>query len=271
MPLGLPGRHHEGDHAVGDHALVGARVPVGGDDAGIDESGHVGLEREGHVVGEQACGDGSTLVARGAERGLELDILAGIGGLEGLDGLGIGLTRRGVSDDGHGAGRGHERVGGAARTRRVSGRSCRRERGRQRERQARDGERAAAVSGGHDRLLEIPTIRLRPMGTGDNTAQAAERMRVTTHRMIPHCSHIVDRHTRQDDRHKGCAPSVAALRARSRHSQQACTRDDVALTSRLKEARRIRAARSLPCPPGRAVAGRARTPDPQASCAIGDP
>ena len=45
-----------------------------GDQAGLDQPGHVGLERQVHEVGRQAGLDRPRLVARGAERVLERDV-----------------------------------------------------------------------------------------------------------------------------------------------------------------------------------------------------
>ena len=66
MFFGLPLRTTKHDDGVGDHALVLVLVPVGVDEAGLDQAGDVGLERERHEVGGQAGLDGAALVARGA-------------------------------------------------------------------------------------------------------------------------------------------------------------------------------------------------------------
>ena len=59
----------------------------GDDQAGLDQPGHVGLEREGDDVGGQAGGDRAALVARGAVGLVKLHALAGGGLLEGRDQL----------------------------------------------------------------------------------------------------------------------------------------------------------------------------------------
>ena len=65
--------------------LVVVVLPVLGDEALVDQAGHVGLERVVHVVGLLAGHDGAALVAGGAVRALELDVLAGVGVLEGVE------------------------------------------------------------------------------------------------------------------------------------------------------------------------------------------
>src|SRR5215217_8957716 len=87
--------HH---HRPGDHALGGAGVPVLGDQAGVDQLGHVGLQGEGDDVGGQAVLDGPALVARGPVGLGEGDALAGGGLLELGDQLLVGLPRRRVGD-----------------------------------------------------------------------------------------------------------------------------------------------------------------------------
>ena len=54
-------------------------VPGRADDVRLDQAGHVGLERELDDVGRQAGLDGAALVARGAVRLGERDVLAGSG------------------------------------------------------------------------------------------------------------------------------------------------------------------------------------------------
>ncbi len=73
----------EDDNRVRDHAVVlRGRGPVGRDEPGIDEAGHVRLQGEGDVVGWQAGLDGAALLARGGVRLLELDAAPGVGVLE---------------------------------------------------------------------------------------------------------------------------------------------------------------------------------------------
>src|SRR5215218_8834131 len=87
-------------HRVGDHALVAVGVPVLGDQAGLDQLGHVRLQRQGHHVAGQPVLDRAGLVA-GATVGLgEADALAGVGLLEGRDERLIGLPGGGVGDQG---------------------------------------------------------------------------------------------------------------------------------------------------------------------------
>ena len=99
MFSGLPGRTTNDDDRVLDDAVVLVLVPVVGDHAGIDQAGHVGLEREVDDVGRLAGLDRARLVARGAERVRELDALA-VGGLveAGLEILGVGLLGSRVGD-----------------------------------------------------------------------------------------------------------------------------------------------------------------------------
>ena len=61
---------------------MGRVAPVRADDAGLDEPLHVGLDRERDDVGVEPRLDGAALLARGAERGLEADVLARVGLLE---------------------------------------------------------------------------------------------------------------------------------------------------------------------------------------------
>ena len=55
--------HDEHDDRVGDVAAVLILVPIGGDEAFLDEPGHVGLQRERDVVGAQPGNDCPALVA----------------------------------------------------------------------------------------------------------------------------------------------------------------------------------------------------------------
>ena len=63
------------------------------------EQGHVGLEREAHVVGREAVGHRPALVARSAVRLLERDALTARGRLELLLDRAVGLLRRGETDE----------------------------------------------------------------------------------------------------------------------------------------------------------------------------
>src|SRR5829696_3264368 len=80
--LGVALADDESHHRVGDHALVLVGVPVLGDQAGVDQLGHVRLEGQGDDVGGQAVPDGPALVAGGAVGLGEGDALAGVGLLE---------------------------------------------------------------------------------------------------------------------------------------------------------------------------------------------
>ena len=113
-PLRVPLSHHEDDDRVGDHALVLAGIPVGGDDSRLDEARHVRLEREGDDVGLEAGLDGAALLAGARVRLVELDPLARAGLVE-VDQLGVRLARRRVGDEANGA-------AGFALRRRVVGR-----------------------------------------------------------------------------------------------------------------------------------------------------
>ena len=98
MPSGLPSRTTKTTtDEVGD-ALGLVVLPVLGDQALVDQAGHVGLEGEVHDVGVGAGHDGAALVAGGAVRRLELDALALVGALEVLeDGL-VGGLQDGEAD-----------------------------------------------------------------------------------------------------------------------------------------------------------------------------
>jgi hypothetical protein len=83
---------HQGHDRVGDDSLVLILVPVGRDDAGVDQTLHVGLERELDDVGRLAGLDRAALVARGPKRVGEVDVLAVGCLLEGrLEALLVGL------------------------------------------------------------------------------------------------------------------------------------------------------------------------------------
>ena len=76
MPSGLPARTTKTTTEEVAMPLVGVVLPVLGDQALVDQAGHVGLERVVDDVGVGAGHDGAALVARGAVRRLELDALA---------------------------------------------------------------------------------------------------------------------------------------------------------------------------------------------------
>src|SRR5690606_18997325 len=104
--------HDEHDDRLADDALVLARVPVPGDDPGVDEARDVALEREVHVVGLEAVRDGAALVPGGAVRRLPRDALAVLR-------LGPQLLGRVVARLGHGEPDERERrgLGGAVAAR----------------------------------------------------------------------------------------------------------------------------------------------------------
>src|SRR5215217_4226720 len=83
--LGIALTGDQDHHRVGDHALVAVGVPVLGDQAGVDQLGHVRLQRQGHHVARQPVLDRSGLVARAAVGLADPDALAGVGLLEGRD------------------------------------------------------------------------------------------------------------------------------------------------------------------------------------------
>ena len=84
---------------------MGVGVPILGDDALLDQPGDVGLEREGHVVGAQAGDYLAALVARGAIRLGEGDVLSLRRGVERLDDLLVrGLRREYATSDSSAAG-----------------------------------------------------------------------------------------------------------------------------------------------------------------------
>ena len=97
--LGVALARDEDHDRVADHALRGAGVPVGVDQAGVHQAGHVGLEREDHVVGVEAGLDRPALLAGGGVGLLEAHAGAGGGRLEGLDEVGVDLARHGVAHD----------------------------------------------------------------------------------------------------------------------------------------------------------------------------
>ena len=99
MPLGLPLRTAKATMESLTMPLVGLFLPVVGDQAGLLDAGHVGLQRQRGDVGLEALDDGARLGA-GAQVGLlEGHVLAGL--LlpllaEERDQLAIGLAGRGV-------------------------------------------------------------------------------------------------------------------------------------------------------------------------------
>src|SRR5829696_6850265 len=90
LELGAVGRHHvpagptRGERVGGD-ALVAVGVPVLGDQAGLDQLGHVRLQRQGHHVARQPVLDRAGLVARAAVGLADPDALASVGLLERRD------------------------------------------------------------------------------------------------------------------------------------------------------------------------------------------
>ena len=85
MSFGLPLRTAKTTTESVTMPLCVVVVPVGVDEALVDQRGHVGLEGEGDDVGGQAGLDGAALVAGGAVGLLEVDARAVRGGLEGRD------------------------------------------------------------------------------------------------------------------------------------------------------------------------------------------
>src|SRR5215203_7187997 len=83
--LGVALAGDQDHHRVGDHALVAVGVPVLGDQAGVDQLGHVRLQRQGNHIGRQPVLDRSGLVARAAVGLADPDALTGVGLLEGRD------------------------------------------------------------------------------------------------------------------------------------------------------------------------------------------
>ena len=99
MFSGLPGPDADDDDGVLRAAVVLGVLVVLGDQAGLDQPGHVGLERQVHEVGGQAGLDRARLVARGPERVLEGDVGALVGlGEPGLQVLDVGGLRGRVGD-----------------------------------------------------------------------------------------------------------------------------------------------------------------------------
>ena len=96
--LGVALTDHEGHDRGGDDALGLVVLPVLGDQAGVDETLHVGLEGEVHDVGVEAALDGAALVAGGAVRRLEGDALAVGGPLELLEDGRVGRLEHGEAD-----------------------------------------------------------------------------------------------------------------------------------------------------------------------------
>ena len=103
MFSGFPGLTAKTTTEFGDHARVLVLVPVRVDEAGVDEAGNVGLEREGDDVGRQALLDGAPLLAGGCVGLLEVEALTFWRLLEGRDNLLVGLARSRVGDEGEGA------------------------------------------------------------------------------------------------------------------------------------------------------------------------
>ena len=83
----------------GHEALVGTRVPVVGDEAGLHQPRHVGLGGERHDVGLLACFDRAALVAGRAVGPLDLGALALRGLLEVGDDLVVDDLRGRVRDE----------------------------------------------------------------------------------------------------------------------------------------------------------------------------
>src|SRR6266542_4067068 len=99
--LGVALANDEGDDGLADDALVLPSVPALRDDAGLDELGHVRLERQLDDVCGQAVDHCSGLIARGAVRLGEGNALSGSSRLEGGDDLLVRLLRRRVGDERH--------------------------------------------------------------------------------------------------------------------------------------------------------------------------
>ena len=78
--------------------LYWSAFQLGGDQAGLDQPGDVGLEGERDDVGRRPDRDGAALVAGGAVRLRERDVLARGRGLERLDELRVGRLRSRVRD-----------------------------------------------------------------------------------------------------------------------------------------------------------------------------
>src|SRR4051794_527139 len=89
----------EADDRPRDEALRRRVGPVLGDEAGLDETVHVGGERERHDVRRQPRLDGAALIAGGAERLLEADAGARLRLAERGDDLVVDDLRRGVGDE----------------------------------------------------------------------------------------------------------------------------------------------------------------------------
>ena len=99
MPLGLPLLTTMTTIDCVQMPLVSLSFQSFGDDALVDQAGHVGLQREVDLVGLLAGDDGAALVAGGAVRALELDVLAGVGVVEGVDDALVCLLENGVAND----------------------------------------------------------------------------------------------------------------------------------------------------------------------------
>src|SRR3954452_21184176 len=89
----------QADDRPRDEALRRRVGPVLGDEAGLDETVHVGGERERHDVRRQPRLDGAALVAGGAERLLEADAGPRLRLAERGDDLVVDDLRRGVGDE----------------------------------------------------------------------------------------------------------------------------------------------------------------------------
>ena len=108
MCLGFPGRTMKLTMELVTMPLVGALVPRARDQAGLDQLGHVGLEREVHDVGRQPVDHRGGLGARGAEGGGDGHAAARLGGGEVLVEHRVGRLGRRV---GHQADRAALRAG----------------------------------------------------------------------------------------------------------------------------------------------------------------
>ena len=74
--LRVAGADREDDHGVREHPVVLVLVPARVDEAGVDERGDVGLEREVDDVGREPLLDGAALLAGGRVGLLEVPALA---------------------------------------------------------------------------------------------------------------------------------------------------------------------------------------------------
>ena len=97
--LGIALADDEDDDRLGHEPVVLVLVPVGGDEAGVHEPRHVGLERELDDVGRQAGLHAAALLAGRAVGLVEGDVRPGVRLLEGRDQLRVRLARRRVGDE----------------------------------------------------------------------------------------------------------------------------------------------------------------------------